>query len=251
MELNQILWVIITLPLSSLSDVLLSALSDGQVIKYDLASNKFINGSTVGGSLSTLSDCNVGNTFNLVGGQTLVYVPQLQKWINEKLLHDNLDHIGVNTHDQIDTLISSKGNINGLASLDGSGKVVLSQIPATAITSVNTCTNIAARDALVVQVGDVAIVTADSTSSNNGSYIYNGSSWSALTVYIQPSNLSGLNDCTISSPSSNQVLQYSTSLSKWVNSTLTTTSSLSSLNDCTITTPSNNQHLIYNTSSGK
>ena len=32
-------------------------------------------------------------------------------------------------------------------------------------------------------MGDIALVINDSTSSNNGSYIYNGSGWSTLALY--------------------------------------------------------------------
>lgn len=63
--------------------------------------------------------------------------------------------------------------------LNSSGKLENSVLPDLAITSVSVVTDIAARDALTVQTGDVAIVQ-----SNNVSYIYNGTEW----VTLQASN---------------------------------------------------------------
>ena len=56
---------------------------------------------------------------------------------------------------------------------------------------------------------------------------------------------SNISDCSISSPSNNQVLQYNSSSSKWVNSTLSLITALASLSDCQISSPVGNQALIY------
>ena len=149
-----------------------------------------------------------------------------------------------------------------------------SQIPSLAIDTVTTVQTVADRNDLNnVDMGDIVLVINDTTSSNNGSYIYNGSGWSTLALYNtigMLSNLSDvtlsslsvnqslkwngtkwvnstdddslaiLSDVTLSSVSNNQVLQYNSTLSKWVNSTLTTGSStLSTLTDCSISSPSN------------
>ena len=58
-----------------------------------------------------------------------------------------------------------------------------------------------------VQEGDITIVINDPTAINNGSYIYNGSVWSTLSLYISPINMSSLNDVTLSTILTNQVLQ--------------------------------------------
>ena len=71
----------------------------------------------------------------------------------------------------IDTINGKVGSANGIASLDATGKVPSSQIPALAIIDVNVVADIAARDALTVQEGDVALV-----SSTKVSDIYDGSS---------------------------------------------------------------------------
>lgn len=77
--------------------------------------------------------------------------------------------------EDIDTINGKVGSANGIASLDATGRVPSSQIPALAIIDVNVVADIAARDALTVQEGDVALV-----SSTNVTYIYGGSSWIEL-----------------------------------------------------------------------
>lgn len=79
----------------------------------------------------------------------------------------------------IDATNDKIGSANGIASLDSSGKVPASQIPAVAIIDVYSVAHIAARDALTVQEGDVAVV-ADAGSGVSKSYIYDGSSWIEL-----------------------------------------------------------------------
>ena len=55
----------------------------------------------------------------------------------------------------------------------------------THILNVTTVQTIAQRNSLTgMNTGDVCIVVNDSTSTNNGSYIYNGSSWSTLSLYV-------------------------------------------------------------------
>lgn len=86
---------------------------------------------------------------------------------------------------------SEKGAANGYASLDATGKVPSSQIPAVAITEVFEAADITARDALTigsgageVQEGDVVIVTdasADAAiTSGAASYIYDGAAYKLL-----------------------------------------------------------------------
>jgi hypothetical protein len=68
------------------------------------------------------------------------------------------------------------GVAGGLATLDGSGKIPTSQVPAIAITDVYVVADIAARDALTVEEGDVAKVS-DAGAGLPKTYIYDGSSW--------------------------------------------------------------------------
>lgn len=67
--------------LSTLSDVTLSSPTNGQVLKYDSVSGKWINGSggTATTSLANLTDVNLTS---LVNGQLIQYDAVAQKWVN-------------------------------------------------------------------------------------------------------------------------------------------------------------------------
>jgi len=73
-------------------------------------------------------------------------------------------------------ITAQKAQANGLATLDANSKIPSSQIPAIAITDVHVVADIAARDALTPQTGDVAKVT-DNGSGSIQTYIYDGSAW--------------------------------------------------------------------------
>lgn len=90
------------------------------------------------------------------------------------------------TKGQLDTLatyanstfipLSQKGAANGVATLGADSKIPTSQLPALAITDVHVVANIAARDALTVEEGDVAKVT-DAGAGLPRTYIYDGAAW--------------------------------------------------------------------------
>lgn len=74
--------------------------------------------------------------------------------------------------DELDTEkidISEKGAANGLATLDGSSKIIAIQLPAIAITDVNVCASQVCQLALIAEEGDVCI-----RSDENKSYVHNG-----------------------------------------------------------------------------
>ena len=73
--------------------------------------------------------------------------------------------------DDVLAIQNDYGAANGLATLDGSGKIVTSQLPALAITDVYVVADIAARDALTVEEGDVAKVS-DAGAGLPRTYIY-------------------------------------------------------------------------------
>lgn len=66
---------------------------------------------------------------------------------------------------------------NGLARLTGAGLLPTSILPPLAITNVFPVADIPARDALVVESGDVAIVASDGKT-----YIYTGTAWLEITA---------------------------------------------------------------------
>jgi len=70
-----------------------------------------------------------------------------------------------------------RGVANGVATLDGSGLIPVSQLPPQTITSVTMCADIPCRDAITgQQVGDVVIVM-DRGDGNPETYIWDGSVW--------------------------------------------------------------------------
>lgn len=75
-----------------------------------------------------------------------------------------------------ESFVSQKGAANGLATLDSNGFIPTAQLPSLAITDVYVVADIAARDALTVQEGDVAKVN-DAGAGNPQTYIYDGSTW--------------------------------------------------------------------------
>ena len=105
------------------------------------------------------------------------------------LSHTTLSDIGSNTHAQIDTFISSKGNALGLATLDGGGKVPVAQLPSAIMiykgtwdASTNSPTLIDGTgdtgDVYRVSVAGIQDLGSGSISFDVGDYvIYNGTIW--------------------------------------------------------------------------
>jgi len=76
--------------------------------------------------------------------------------------------------------ISDKASANGVASLDGSGKVPSSQLPAIALSEVFVVSSQSAQLALTAQEGDVVVRTDESKS-----YIHNGGSAGTMADYTE------------------------------------------------------------------
>lgn len=103
--------------------------------------------------------------------------------------HTSLTDIGTNTHAQIDTFIASKGNANGLATLDAGGKVPVSQLPNSIMQyqgAWNATTNTPTLADGTGDAGDVYITNVAGTQNlGSGSItfeigdwvIYNGTIW--------------------------------------------------------------------------
>lgn len=96
----------ISTTLSGLSDTQIASLSNGQVLKYDSASSKWVNADN---PLSNLSDANISSATN---GQSLIYNSTSQKWENGNEKLSNLS----------DANISSASNKNILQFNSTSGK---------------------------------------------------------------------------------------------------------------------------------
>ena len=68
--------------------------------------------------------------------------------------------------------------------MEANGKLNTNQLPYLAIDTDTTVQTVTDRNNLNnVDMGDIVLVINDSTSSNNGSYIYKGSGWSTLALY--------------------------------------------------------------------
>lgn len=97
----------------------------------------------------------------------------------DTLLQDNINAEAL-ARENADALLiplTQKGQPDGVATLDNTGKIPATQIPPTAITSVTVVATIAERDALTPGEGDFCVVT-----DVNETYVYNGSAWIQLEV---------------------------------------------------------------------
>ena len=108
---------------------------------------------------------------------------------NGKLDGTFIDNVYVDG--RVNSIITAeKAANNGIALLDGAGKIVTTQLPPLAITETYVVADIAERNTLNVQEGDVAIVT-DTGAGESNSYIMNDSSvWLELKA---PSHSSHIN----------------------------------------------------------
>ena len=77
--------------LATLTDVNISSPSDGQVLKYDNASQKWVNGTGGGGGSSTLSGLSDVDISVLSDGQHLIYSSQDSKWQNVSKNYADID----------------------------------------------------------------------------------------------------------------------------------------------------------------
>ncbi len=99
---------------------------------------------------------------------------------------------GAGTGNALEQIAIDKSVVLGL--LDGNGKIQSSLLPALAISEVYVVADIAARDALTVQSGDVAVVldaTADVGSAVRISYIYDGSAWQRINSVDAVTSVNG------------------------------------------------------------
>jgi hypothetical protein len=92
---------------------------------------------------------------------------------------DNVQDAVDELQNDIDVINGLVGQPDGIATLDSDGKIPFAQVPAIALVEVYVVADIAARDALTVEEGDVAVVT-DAGSGVKKTYIYDGSSWVEL-----------------------------------------------------------------------
>ena len=167
--------------LSEMNDVVISGvLADNEVLAYDTTSGKWINQTASEANLSVVGHTHVASDITdfdtEVSNNTDVTANTGARHTQNTDTYLDFGNVNQVSASEIRNFIDSKAQPNGLASLGADGKIPQSQIPAIAITDVYVVANIVARDALVVQTGDVAKVS-DAGSGYPQTYIYDGSIW--------------------------------------------------------------------------
>jgi hypothetical protein len=127
-----------------------------------IASNDAVNKSQLDDHINDTSDAHDASAISVVPSGNLA-ADDVQEALQE-------------LQGSIDSINNSVGALNGIASLDSAGKIPSSQIPSIAITDVHVVANIAARDALVVEEGDVAKVL-DAGDGIVKTYIRGNTAW--------------------------------------------------------------------------
>ncbi len=126
--------------------------------------------------------------------------------------HNVMQQVGITTHDNIDSFINSVGLPSGLSTLNSSSKVPNSQLPGGIVNQVFVVANIAARDALIPNEGDVAKVL-DAGGGLTKSYLWDGSQWQEAKLDPDPIISSrwaprSANTVSVQSLSGTDILQF-------------------------------------------
>lgn len=85
----------------------------------------------------------------------------------------------------------ARGTANGVATLDGTGKIPTAQIPAISPVSVESCADVACRDALVSPVEGTMCIVADAGAGAPETYIYDGAAWLQMSDPSQVTSVNG------------------------------------------------------------
>ena len=235
--------------ITELTDVELTNLANGEILKYNSSSSKWENqpDSAGGGSLDALTDTNISNLLN---GQFLQYNNVSSKWENTSLIITDTD----NLVDLTDTNISSVANNEILKYNSSSSKWENSNLNLNEIQDVN-ITSLQNGEVLKYNSTSGKWENQDNTdtlneltdvtlsgSSNNQVLKYNGSIW--VNNFV---NLTELADTNIPALNNGDILRYNSVSQKWE----TDTFNINDLDDVNITSVANNEILKYNSSNGK
>lgn len=264
-----------------LTDVELTNLANGEILKYNSSNNKWENqpDSAGGGSLDNLTDTNI--TTPITNGSYLVYNTSNGKWENavvldndtlnnlsdtnissladkDFLLYDSVSSKWINTPSIIDNLknvsILSVANNEILKYNNVSGKWENNNLNLNEIQDVNIA-NLQNGEVLKYNSGSGKWENQDNTdtlneltdvtltgSSNNQVLKYNGSIW--VNNFV---NLTELADTNIPALNNGDILRYNSVSQKWE----TDTFNIDDLDNVNITSVANNEVLKYNSVTGK
>ena len=215
--------------INDLGDVNISSASDGQVLKYDSATSKWVNSADAGGI--SLTDLSIGTDGTASGSGSLAYnnstgvftytPPDLSSYI---------------TASSTDTLTNKSGNISQWTNDSG---YLTSYTETNDLTSAVTWANV-----------PDANITESSVTQHQAALSITESQITDLQNYITDitgENLGDLSNVTLTSPTSGQVLQYNGTA--WVNAT--NSGGGIALTDLSVTTNSaGTAALAYNNSTG-
>jgi hypothetical protein len=235
--------------ITELTDVELTNLANGEILKYNSINLKWENqpDSAGGGSLDALTDTNISS---LINGQFLQYNSSNSKWENSTLTFTDTD----NLVDLTDTNISSVANNELLKYNSSSSKwenapVLINEIGDINITSLqngevlkyNSTSGKWENQDNTDTLNELTDVTLTG-STNNQVLKYNGSIW--VNNFV---NLTELADTNITTLNNGDILRYNSTSTKWE----TNTFNINDLDDVNITSLQNNEILKYNSTSGK
>ena len=221
--------------LSSISDVDISNVSDGQVLKYDSASSKWKNGTGGGGGASSLNDLSDVSISSASNGQVLSY--SNNQWVNYSL------SIPVNTSDLNNDSGFITNTVNNLTNYYLKSETytkteVDNLISAIVTLDIEVVQTLPTQDISTTTIYLVPKQTAG-TQDVYDEYIYVNNAWELIgdtevdlsNYYTKteadnkfalktdvPDDLNDLDDVNISSPTNGQGLVYNSTSSKWENS---------------------------------
>ena len=230
--------------ISTLTDVDLTNLVDGEFLKYDSSSGKWENsGIDLSKSLDDLTNVNITNPSQ---GQSLTYDNTSSKWVNTTIAAPAWGNITGTLSNQTDlqsALNGKQASITGAATTitsndltasralvsDSSGKVAVSSITSIKLEYLTDVTsNIQAQINGKISSAAVSTLT-DVTLSNldNGQILaYDSTSQKWKNTSAAPggaTSLDGLTDVEITSPTQGQNLTYDSINNKWINSSSSAT----------------------------